>query len=679
MNFLISFCLLATVALASGDLSPELTSYVDSLFETKAITTLASSDNSHKSLTGGGSTEESIKIHNNAISVLSAYSKMLNSAEHNETTKNLMARNYHVKELYCPKKNYDYYKCNDQYKYRSFDGSCNNFYVPWWGKRETPYARILKPEYDDRINEPRTMSVVDYEYLPNPRTVAMKIHSAKRTFPETTQLMTFFGQNVFHDLIFTARSSYKYGEEKNCRCGSRDKDCHNIPIPYDDYYNRDQRCLPLTRSSAAIENFDCKFSYREQLNLVTHWLDLSNIYGSSVKVAKKLRKYKHGLMKTSVNPVNGSPDLPRNGKKSCDGMFTMEEKCYKTGDNRAEDNIYLTMFNRIFLNEHNRIAKELYYLNPSWDDEYLFQEARKINIAEYQHIIYYEFLPMILGGAAMNKWGLIPTPPGYYFNHYNKDTNPQVKNAFAVAAARFGHTLVNKFHYVYNSNYDLVDNYTTDYLLFTHTYYGDYSLRGAYLGNSYYFTPAVNEYMNNYLFEGMSKNYKRLSLSALNIQRGREHGLPGYNKYRKWCGLNYAYSFDELTNIPSSVRNELKYLYKSVDDIDAFTGMMSEYAVEDGVVGPTAACILGDGFHDWKYGDRFWYETNDKMTGFAPHQLREVKKTSLARILCDNSDVEFIQYNPFLEANPKTNELIDCKNLRTVNLSAWKRGNYKKY
>lgn len=96
--------------------------------------------------------------------------------------------------------------------------------------------------------------------------------------------------------------------------------------------------------------------------------------------------------------------------------------------NRAEDNIYLTMFNRIFLNEHNRIAKELYYLNPSWDDEYLFQEARKINIAEYQHIIYYEFLPMILGGASMNKWGLIPTPPGYYFNHYNKDTNPQVKN-----------------------------------------------------------------------------------------------------------------------------------------------------------------------------------------------------------------------------------------------------------
>jgi hypothetical protein len=96
--------------------------------------------------------------------------------------------------------------------------------------------------------------------------------------------------------------------------------------------------------------------------------------------------------------------------------------------------------------------------------------------------------------------------------------------------------------------------------------------------------------MNNYLFDGMSKNYKRQSLGTLNIQRGRDHGLPGYNKFRAWCGLNYAYSFDELTNIPREVRNELKYLYNHVDDIDLFTGAMSEFAVDDGVVGPTTAC-----------------------------------------------------------------------------------------
>ncbi len=90
----------------------------------------------------------------------------------------------------------------------------------------------------------------------------------------------------------------------------------------------------------------------------------------------------------------------------------------------------------------------------------------------------------------------------------------------------------------------------------------------------------------------MSKNFKRLSLGALNIQRGRDHGIPSYNKYRAWCGLNYAYDFEDLTNIPKAIRSELQYLYTSVDDIDLFTGAMSEYAVEDGVVGPTTACEL---------------------------------------------------------------------------------------
>ncbi len=88
----------------------------------------------------------------------------------------------------------------------------------------------------------------------------------------------------------------------------------------------------------------------------------------------------------------------------------------------------------------------------------------------------------------------------------------------------------------------------------------------------------------------MSKKFKRSSLGSLNIQRGRDHGLPGYNKFRAWCGLKYAYSFDELTNIPAIVRNQLKNLYNHVDDIDLFTGAMSEYAVEDGVVGATVAC-----------------------------------------------------------------------------------------
>jgi len=61
----------------------------------------------------------------------------------------------------------------------------------------------------------------------------------------------------------------------------------------------------------------------------------------------------------------------------------------------------------IWAREHNRIAKELGKINPHWDDETLFQESRRIVIAEIQHIAYNEFLPTLLGKGVMEKFGLL--------------------------------------------------------------------------------------------------------------------------------------------------------------------------------------------------------------------------------------------------------------------------------
>jgi hypothetical protein len=63
----------------------------------------------------------------------------------------------------------------------------------------------------------------------------------------------------------------------------------------------------------------------------------------------------------------------------------------------VNQNPQLTVFQILQLREQNRLAGELARLNPHWDDERLYHEARKIAIAEHQAVTYYEWLPIILG------------------------------------------------------------------------------------------------------------------------------------------------------------------------------------------------------------------------------------------------------------------------------------------
>ena len=85
-----------------------------------------------------------------------------------------------------------------------------------------------------------------------------------------------------------------------------------------------------------------------------------------------------------------------------------------------------------------------------------------------------------------------------------------------------------------------------------------------------------------------------MDLVALNIQRGRDHGLPGYNKYREICNLGRANSFSDFSQQMSLSRaQQLQTLYSSVDDVDLFVGIFSERPSRDAMVGPTALCLIG--------------------------------------------------------------------------------------
>lgn len=67
------------------------------------------------------------------------------------------------------------------------------------------------------------------------------------------------------------------------------------------------------------------------------------------------------------------------------------------GDDRANENLHLTTMHLILARQHNRLAAAFRELNPQWDDETVYQEARRVVGAQMQHITYTEFLPAIIG------------------------------------------------------------------------------------------------------------------------------------------------------------------------------------------------------------------------------------------------------------------------------------------
>lgn len=100
----------------------------------------------------------------------------------------------------------------------------------------------------------------------------------------------------------------------------------------------------------------------------------------------------------------------------------------------------------LFAREHNRIADKLGRLNPRASDEMLYQEARRIVIAEMQHVIYNEYLPSVIGPMQMKRFRLVPQHHGYS-NDYNSEVNPAITNEFSGAAFRMGHSSVDgKLH-----------------------------------------------------------------------------------------------------------------------------------------------------------------------------------------------------------------------------------------
>ncbi|XP_029047333.1 peroxidase-like isoform X2 [Osmia bicornis bicornis] len=572
--------------------------------------------------------------------------------------------------------------CNPRAKYRSIDGTCNNVENPSWGSAMTSYTRILFPQYFDGIQEPRRMGHTK-KPLPGARSVSVAL-STPNGLSDVSRTLTVvqWGQFIANDISYTpVRKMISSGKPIFC-CrpdGSTlsprhiHPDCSAITVPDRDpvYGQHYVRCMNYVRSLPVLRS-ECTFGPIEQMNQASHFLDGSAIYGSNLKKARELRTFEGGRLR--VHKDNSHEFLPIGGVEIAPYCL---EGCYDSGDHRVNTHPQLAVIHTVWHREHNRIADQLLVLNPHWSDETLYQEARRIVIAEIQHITYKEWLPILLGKKYTRAIGV--NGGGSYSHNYNSVDDPAVSNEVATAALRFmislmqGKLSLTDNSRLVNQTLSLAEYFFKPSVIESDEVF-DGLIRGMATQSSQKMDISVIEDITSKLY---ATNRDSLGLDgiSLDIQRGRDHGLPGYNHYRKYCGLPAAKNFDDfLDYIPLEMIKKLRDVYTHPNDVDLLIGGMAERPLEDGLLGPTFRCLIFEQFSRTHRTDRYFYDSAYQPYPFTPAQLAEIRNVTLARVFCDNGNsITQIQPNVFIrpQAGNKLRSCTDFEAIPSVDLFAW--------
>lgn len=272
-------------------------------------------------------------------------------------------------------------KPNKHLKYRAIDGRGNNLKHPEWGAAGTPFARFGPKNYDDGIYTiKRSVAGSD---LPNPRLLVQELLlKAIRSPPPKVKynlmalLIILF---VTHDLHYQVPMQTQYNRRADIACcskGNRDvlpPDLSNtacLPIEIsknDPFYKKGNvGCLNMVRSQ--LGKYTDGVEAGAILNHVTAFMDLSLIYGNNESELQQIRLYKCGKLRMGKNNI-----LPvdANGK-------------YLPSMDRFVATPIGSIWPSLFARNHNHLAHRLDKLNKHWNDETIFQEARRINIANFQ-------------------------------------------------------------------------------------------------------------------------------------------------------------------------------------------------------------------------------------------------------------------------------------------------------
>ena len=433
-----------------------------------------------------------------------------------------------------------------------------------------------------------------------------------------------FGQFLSHDISLSPDTKVKEDCCTQLNATTKDPNCFEIQVPLDDpfYSTFNKSCFHLTRSVPHSSSDWTSSMNREQENAITSYLDASLVYGSDTERSKRVRSMKKG----KLTVLDEYDLLPEETFQGCSVPIA--------GDNRALESPNLGSIHALFVKEHNRISDELWnkmdwtqFGNSECDndecDELLYQNARRILIAEWQNIIYSEWLPLILGNTRMNDFDLNLNAT----SSYNNTIDPSSLVSFSTAAFRFGHSMVSGRLVKKNPTSGITEEISnlSDNFFDPDEYRGagmERLLTGLQYEKAQEMDRHLSKELSNLLFKNTDGPNNALfgqDLISRNIARGRDHGLPGYaqfyasfgpqtdlNRFME-CWNDRPESFDEFE------WDLLKQIYIHPKDIDLFVGGLLEKRLSGGgVLGHMFGFLVAEQFRRLKDGDRFFF--NQKGT-----------------------------------------------------------------
>lgn len=596
----------------------------------------------------------------------------------------------------------------------SLDGSGNNAANPTWGQGGTAYSRVAGARYVDGRSQPYGG--------PNSRNVSNRIHndSNQNLFSERRVTQWGFAWGQFLDHTFGLREGR----------APDDPDGEQAPIPFDpadplEAFENDLGVIPFERSRATpgtgVSN------PRQQTNTVSSYIDAFTVYGPNTTRLEWLRNgtVDGNLANNSASLLLPNSYLPRRDARGdpatapvmelAGRLVSQPNRAAVAGDVRANENMALTATHTLFAREHNRIVSRL---PSSLSEADKFEIARRVITATQQYITYNEFLPAL--GVALPRYA-----------GYKSNVNANLGNEFATVGYR-AHSMI---HGELETETDVsrysqaqldamraqglvleIDGDEIEIAIPLNIAFANPDLlelvqlgpvlRGLGLEAQYKNDEQIDNQLRSVLFQiPVSGNPECLDgptlpecfdgvvdLGAIDIERGRDHGIPTYNQLRQAFGLPAKTSFTAITGestdqfpAGSGVDNpnsldflqlfdidgvaidpddedavegdatrgvrrtttaaRLRAIYGNVNNIDAFVGMVAESHVPGSDFGELQLAMWARQFQSLRDGDRFFYGNDQGLNHIRSTYGLDYRRT-LRDVIAANSDIPAAEMNP---------------------------------